>query len=118
MVVLDYVSDELLARLLRSAAALASTSEYEGYGLPALEAMAAGTPVVAVSTPFVREICGEVAYLVEPDAEALAEAIAGVVGDNALAQRLSHAGLSRAKQYSWERVAHTVLSAYFSAATM
>ena len=118
VVVLDYVSDELLARLLRSAAALASTSEYEGYGLPALEAMATGTPVVAVSTPFVREICGDAAYLVEPEAEALARAIALVGRDDTLARRLSDAGLSRAEQYSWERVAHGVLSAYLLAATM
>ena len=118
VVFLDYVSDELLARLLRSAAAFASTSEYEGYGLPALEAMAAGTPIVAVSTPFVREVCGDAVYLVEPDAEALAGAIALVGQDNALARRLSDAGLSRAEQYGWERVAHGVLSAYLSAATM
>jgi glycosyltransferase involved in cell wall biosynthesis len=117
VVVLDYVSDELLARLLRSATALASTSEYEGYGLPALEAMAAGTPVVAVSTTFVREVCGDAACLVEPEAEALARAIALVAQDDALARRLADAGLSRAEQYSWERVARGVLGAYLSAAT-
>ena len=117
VVVLDYVSDELLARLLRSATALASTSEYEGYGLPVVEAMATGTPVVAVSTPFVREVCGDAAYLVEPEAEALARAISLVGQDDALARRLSDAGLSRVERYSWERVAHGVLSAYRRAAT-
>jgi glycosyltransferase involved in cell wall biosynthesis len=117
VVVLDYVSDELLARLLRSAAALASTSEYEGYGLPALEAMAAGTPVVAVSTPFVREVCGDAACLVEPEADALARAMALVGQDDDLAQKLSDAGLARAEQYSWERVARRVLGSYEAAAT-
>jgi glycosyltransferase involved in cell wall biosynthesis len=117
VVVLDYVSDELLARLLRSAAALASTSEYEGYGLPVLEAMAAGTPVVAVSTPFVREVCRDAVWLVEPEAEALARAIALVGEDEALARHLSDSGLARAGQYSWERVARRVLSSYESVAT-
>jgi glycosyltransferase involved in cell wall biosynthesis len=78
--------------------------------------MAAGTPVVAVSTPFVREVCGDAAFLVEPEAEALARAIALVAQDEALARRLGDAGLSHAEQYSWERVAQAVLSAYLSAA--
>jgi glycosyltransferase involved in cell wall biosynthesis len=77
--------------------------------------MAAGTPVVAVSTPFVREVCGDAAYVVEPDAEALAEAISGVVRDEALAERLCDAGLARASKFSWERVAGHVLSGYVSA---
>jgi len=71
-----------------------------------------------VSTPFVREVCGDAVYLVEPEVEALARAITLVGQDNALARRLSDAGLSRAEQYSWERVAHGVMSAYLLAATM
>jgi len=114
VVVLDYVPETLLARLLRTAAAVISTSSYEGFGLPLLEAMAAGTPVVAVSTPFVREVCGDAAYVVEPNADALARAAERVVGDDALSQRLSHAGLARAKRFSWNRVASKVLEAYVS----
>ena len=117
VVVLDYVSDELLARLLGGAATLVTTSEYEGYGLPPLEAMAAGTPVVAVSTPFVREVCGDAAYIVEPNAEALGRAIACVVEDDAMAKRLSDAGRARAKNFSWDRVAERVFSSYASVTT-
>jgi glycosyltransferase involved in cell wall biosynthesis len=118
VVVLDHVSDELLGRLLRSARTLVTTSRYEGYGLPPLEAMAAGTPVVAVSAPFVREVCGDAAYVVEPDAEALARAIGCVVKGDAVARRLSDAGLAHAKNFSWDLVAERVLSSYASAAMM
>lgn len=112
IVVLDYVPSTVLAGLLRSATLLASTSTYEGYGLPPLEAMAAGTPVVAVSTAFTREMCGDAAYLVEPDAEALTQAISRVLQDAGLARGLREAGLARAGNFSWDRVAHGVLSAY------
>jgi glycosyltransferase involved in cell wall biosynthesis len=115
VVVLDYVSWELLARLLRTAAALVSTSSYEGVGLPPLEAMAAGTPVVAVSTPFVREVCGGAALLVEGTPDALANALDRVIVDRDLARDLRAAGLARAARFTWKSSAATVLNAYASA---
>jgi glycosyltransferase involved in cell wall biosynthesis len=117
VVILDYVPETLLARLLRTAAVLVSTSSYEGFGLPLVEALAAGTPVVAVSEPFVGEVCGDAAYLVEPTVEALAEAIACVLLDSTIARSLSDVGRLRAEKYSWTRVADRVLSAYSYAAT-
>jgi glycosyltransferase involved in cell wall biosynthesis len=115
VVVLDYVPPALLARLLRSAAVLVSTSSYEGFGLPPLEALAAATPVVAVSTPFVREVCGDAALLVDESPEALARALKLVLMDGALAQRLSAAGRRRAIGFTWENAARAILRAYAEA---
>jgi glycosyltransferase involved in cell wall biosynthesis len=115
VVVLDYVPETLLARFLRSAAGLGSTSSYEGFGLPPLEAMAAGTPVVAVSTPFVREVCGDAALLVEASAPPLGEALCRLLDDGQLAQRLRAAGRRRARTFTWSAVASAVLRAYSSA---
>jgi glycosyltransferase involved in cell wall biosynthesis len=112
VVVLDYVSKTLLARLLRSAAVLVSTSSYEGFGLPPLEALAAGTPVVAVSTPFTREVCGSAALLVEGRAEAVADALHQVLSDTDLAQRLTDAGPTHAADFTWSRAADAVQQAY------
>ena len=117
VVALDYVPEILLSRLLRTASVLVSTSCYEGFGLPLLEALAAGTPVVATSTPFTREVCGEAARLVQPDVEALAEAIQDVVRDSTIALRLRELGLSRAENFSWDRVVDGVFSAYHDTAT-
>jgi glycosyltransferase involved in cell wall biosynthesis len=115
VIVLDYVAQTLLARLLRSAAVLVSTSQYEGFGLPPLEALAAGTPTVAVSAPFVQEVCGDAALLVEERAEALGEALHQVLVDRELASRLRAAGPLRAARFTWSQVADSVLRAYASA---
>jgi glycosyltransferase involved in cell wall biosynthesis len=112
VVVLDYVPEALLARLLRSAAALASTSSYEGFGLPLLEAMAAGTAVVAVSTPFVREVCGDAALLVAEEHEALAAALRRLLADEALAASLRAAGTRRGACFTWSKTAFATLEAY------
>jgi glycosyltransferase involved in cell wall biosynthesis len=112
VVILDYVTDVLLARLLRSAVGLASTSSYEGFGLPLLEAMTASTAVVAVSTPFVREVCGETALLVDASAPSLAEGLCRLLDDEDLAERLSATGLTRAATFTWNAVASAVLGAY------
>jgi glycosyltransferase involved in cell wall biosynthesis len=115
VVVLDYVSSDLLARLLRSAATLVSTSTYEGFGLPPLEAMSAGTPVVAVRAPFVEEVCGDAAYLVPGDADAVAGALLDALGDGEPARRLRTAGTGRAVELTWERAAESLLAAYSAA---
>jgi glycosyltransferase involved in cell wall biosynthesis len=114
-IVLDYVSNRLLARLLRSATVLVSTSEYEGFGLPPLEALAAGIPVVAVKEPFVQELCGAAAVLVERDPRRLAEALTRVLLDHELRERLRSEGSVQAAKFSWNRSASIVLDTYSSA---
>jgi glycosyltransferase involved in cell wall biosynthesis len=115
VVVLDYVPQTLLARLLRSASALVSTSTYEGFGLPPLEALAAGTPVVAVSTPFVREVCRDAALLIEARPETVRDALNRVLTDGDLATRLRAAGLLQAARHTWPQVAEAALRAYADA---
>ena len=112
VVVLDYAADELVVRLLRSAAALVSTSTYEGFGLPPLEAMAAGTPVVAVRAPFVEEVCGDAALLVPNEPAALADALSRVVADAELRRRLAEAGNAQAQRFSWPGAAEALLRLY------
>jgi alpha-1,3-rhamnosyl/mannosyltransferase len=115
VVVLDYVPPSLLARLLRGAASLVSTSEYEGFGLPPLEAMASGTPVVAAEAAFVREVCGDAALIVPQTAPAVADALTRVLEDAGLSRRLREAGRRRAAAFGWSQVADRVLGAYRSA---
>lgn len=110
--VLDYLPADVVPRLVASAGVLVSTSRYEGFGLPPLEAMTAGTPVVAVRTPFHEEVCGDTAVLVEDDAAALAAAVVRVLADDVLRESLGAAGRVRARQFSWERSAQLLLDVY------
>jgi glycosyltransferase involved in cell wall biosynthesis len=112
VIVLDYVPDALLARLLRTATALVSTSSYEGFGLPALEALAAGTPVVAVAAPYAHETCREAALLVDGSPTAVANGLRRVLCDQQLAHSLRERGLRRAATFAWSRPATAILSAY------
>jgi glycosyltransferase involved in cell wall biosynthesis len=102
-----YVGGERLVELYRGAACLVQASRYEGFGLPVLEAMACGTPVVAVPEPALREVAGDAAVFVGEDR--LAEGIRRAVEER---DRLVAAGLERARQYSWRATAERTLAVY------
>jgi glycosyltransferase involved in cell wall biosynthesis len=97
---LGHVPDDELPGLYAGAAAFVLPSLYEGFGLPCLEAMACGTPVVASDTTALPETCGDAALLVDPtDQVAIAEAVQRALGNEDLAAR----GLRRASEFSWDR---------------
>jgi glycosyltransferase involved in cell wall biosynthesis len=97
------VSDKELAALYRGALGLLFASSYEGFGLPIVEAMACGTPVLTSSIGVMPEVAGESAILVDPlDVEAIRDGIRRLVADSALRERLRVTGLLRAKEFSWD----------------
>jgi GT2 family glycosyltransferase/glycosyltransferase involved in cell wall biosynthesis len=103
---LGYVDDKDLPALYAGALALTMPSLYEGFGLPVLEAMASGVPVVAANRTALPETCGDAAILVDPDdAEALADALLRAAGAGPERERLIGAGLERAALFSWDRSA-------------
>ena len=105
-----HVEKHELAELYRGAACLVFPSRYEGFGLPVVEAMASGTPVVASATGSIPEIAGDAAILVEPgDPAALAGGIERAIADR---DRLVPAGLERASRYSWSETARLTLAVY------
>jgi glycosyltransferase involved in cell wall biosynthesis len=107
------VSEADLVRHYQAADAFVFPSVYEGFGLPVLEALACGCPVVAGDATSVPEITGAAALLVDPrDADAFARAIGRVLEDSSLAGALRAGGPVRAAAFSWERVARETLAAY------
>jgi glycosyltransferase involved in cell wall biosynthesis len=101
---------------MRTATILVSTSLYEGFGLPPLEALAAGTPVVAVRSLSAEEVCGDAALLVPNDPVALEDAAIRLICDTGLRATLDRKGRLRASSFSWEAGAAVVRAAYRRAA--
>jgi glycosyltransferase involved in cell wall biosynthesis len=120
---LGYVPEELLPSLYAGAVVLTLPSHYEGFGLPCLEAMASGVPVVAGNTGALPQTVGDAGLLVDPeDREQLADALATAAFSRETRKKLIAAGLARAKVHSWERTAELtdgaidrVLTATFAA---
>jgi alpha-1,3-rhamnosyl/mannosyltransferase len=110
---LGYLPEPALGELYRRAEALVYPSLYEGFGLPVLEAMACGTPVVCSDIAAHRELAGEAALRVDPrDEEALAEALRAVLEDSELRKRLARLGPARALPYTWQRCADLTVDSY------
>jgi glycosyltransferase involved in cell wall biosynthesis len=103
--------------LMQGAGVLVQPSVYEGFGLPVLEAMASGCPVVASDIPVFREVAAGAAVLVEPQqVQRLAAALRAVVDSPARRREMADAGLARAGQFSWDRCATETLEVYRDAA--
>jgi glycosyltransferase involved in cell wall biosynthesis len=112
-----YVSEDTLAVMYRLAAVFVFPSLYEGFGLPPLEAMASGTPVVTSNVSSLPEVAGDAAVLVDPHSpQSIADGLHRVLTDEPFAQQLRTRGLARAGQFSWETSARRVREVYMEAA--
>lgn len=112
---LDYLSDKRVALFYSQADVFVYPSHYEGFGLPVLEAMTLGTPVVTSNTSSLPEVAGDAALLIDPnDPIQLADAILKIISDTQFRQELIQKGKERAKLFSWERTAKATLNAYKS----
>jgi len=112
-----YVPQQELPALISGAAVFVLPSLYEGFGLPVLEAMACGTPVVCSNVSSLPEVAGDAAVLVNPlDTAGLARAIHRVMTDKDLRRDLAQKGLERVKGFSWEKAARQVSTILLSAA--
>ena len=116
LMLLGHVPDEDLAALLTGAAVFVYPSLYEGFGLPVLEAMQCGAPVVTSNTSSLPEVVGDAAVCVDPtDEDALAQALTNVLENSELAAELRRRGLERAKAFTWRRTVDAAVAAYETA---
>ncbi len=112
---LQYLNNQLVGLFYSQADVFVYPSHYEGFGLPVLEAMTLGAPVVTGNTSSLPEVAGDAAILIDPkDPIQLAEAILQVISNSQLRQELINKGRDRAKLFSWERTAKETLKAYRS----
>jgi alpha-1,3-rhamnosyl/mannosyltransferase len=112
VVVAGFVNDDELAALYRGAIALVMPSREEGFGLPALEAMASGCAVITSMAPALVEMTGDAALHVAPNVSALREAMTRMASDEALRKTLADRGLGRAAAFTWRRCAELTRDAY------
>ena len=109
----EYVPEEDLVLLYNGAELLAYPSLYEGFGLPILEAMSCGTPVITSNVSSMPEVAGKAALLIDPlNGEEIAWAIHKVLTDTELKNRLKNSGLERTAFFSWEKTARQTLEVY------
>jgi glycosyltransferase involved in cell wall biosynthesis len=107
------VSNEDLARLYNAARCLALPSHYEGFGLPPLEAMACGTPVVVSDRGSLPEVVGDAGLVIDPDdTQDLSGAIRRLLDDDSLRSSLRQKGLMRASTFSWAKAAQQTMAIY------
>lgn len=112
-----WIGSAELERLYAEATVLVFPTLFEGFGLPTLEAMSRGCPVICSDLPVVREVAGDAARYVDPnDADDLARAITEVCADRALRERMARDGLVRAARFSWERTAEGTRASLLTAA--
>jgi glycosyltransferase involved in cell wall biosynthesis len=110
---LENVPYEDLARLYNAASCLTLPSHYEGFGLPPLEAMACGTPVVVSDRSSLPEVVGDAGLLIDPDSpEELSAALSRILDDSELRASLRQRGLARASEFSWAKAAHQTMAVY------
>lgn len=112
-----YIPDEDLSAIYSGATAFIYPSLYEGFGLPPLEAMQCGTPVITSNTSSFPEVVGDAGIMINPtDEDALCQAILTIIQDSQLRKTLSEKGRERAKQFSWAKCAEETVKVYQIAA--
>jgi glycosyltransferase involved in cell wall biosynthesis len=111
-VLLGHQDIPTIARLMSGAAAVVVPSLYEGFGLPALEGLAAGAPVVAADRGALREVCGDAAIFVEPTGTGICEGLLTVLRDSQITASLVERGRQRASIFSWDRCVGALAEVY------